>query len=435
VRVSVRALAHKSSSERRLPVEQPIFIFMVRKARRSRGTEEEVSGLGEVSPKEVCEQLSSCPATVEEVPVRTSDLTAGAVVRWVVKSLYQDEALPRGPLVQWFLYMLLGVKFNHRQIRDLIEATPGVYADPPNSKKLNFQAVLEDLPPGFKGFVSDEDVAKEITEELWQEAAYCLSEGGWPKAEDASHKFFVVASWLQDVSPTFRALSFGRVLGVVRFGLQSECLLGHRGGVLVPYAHSEECERRVNACTGLPTHVQEGESYVKTWLELQDCLRKLLQESKDEVPGGGQPMLEVSKLKLMFRTRFETELSETVFGHECLSKLLGDSRIGDEFILDTQDHRYMLRFRGPSDPEACEASNAAEIIAKVGPPPGLTPELVGPPPGLAPDGITPEKVARRPPTPISLSLATALPQEKAATAKAVVPVSVDPVTKKLWATI
>lgn len=409
---------------------------MVRKARRTQSTsQEELAGSGEVSPKEGGEQLPSNPAAVEEVPVRTSDLTAGAVVRWVVKSLYQDEALPRGPLVQWFLYMLLGHKFNHRQIRDLIEATPGVYADPPNSKKLNFQAVLEDLPPGFKGFVSDEDVAKEITKDLWQEASYCLSQGGWPKAEDASHKFFVVASWLQDVSPTFRALSFGRVLGVVRFGLQSECLLGHRGGVLVPYAHSEECERRVNACTGLPTHVQEGESYVKTWQELQDCLRKLLQESKDEVPGGGHPMLEVSKLKLMFRTRFETELSETVFGHECLSKLLGDSRIGDEFILDTQDHRYMLRFRTRSDPEpACGASNAAEIIAKVGPPPGLTPEVV-PPPGLAPDGITPEKVSRRPATPISLSLATALPPEKAAAMQATVPVSVDPVTKKLWATI
>lgn len=415
---------------------------MVRKARRSKPTSEEEQARIEapLEPGEVHVQLASNQAGVDEVPARTSDLTAGAVVRWAVKSLYQDEALPRGPLVQWLLHMLLGVKFNHRQIRELIEATPGVYADPPNSKKLNFQAVLEDLPPGFKGFVSDEDVAAEITDELWQEAACCLSQGGWPKAEDASHKFFVVASWLQDVSATFRALSFGRVLGVVRFGLQSECLLGHRGGVLVPYAHSEECERRVNACTGLPTHVQEGEAYVKTWVELQDCLRKLLHESKDEMPGGGQPMLEVSKLKLMFRTRFETELSETVFGHECLSKLLADSRIGDEFILDTQDHRYMLRFRGHSDPEAggSDTSGAANIIAKVGPPPGLAPDTVGPPPGLAPDGITPEKVARRPA--ISLSLATALPHEKVAASPAMVPMavspvsnSVAPVTKKLWA--
>lgn len=286
-------------------------------------------------------QASQACAKEEAVPKHASDLTPAMVVRWAVKSLYVDEALPRGPLLQWFLQLLLGVKFNHKELRAFIDSAPGMYAEPPMSKKLNFCAVLEGThwPPGFKGFVSEEDVIETLSPEAWQEAAMYLAEGGWPKADDPSHKYYVVASWLQDVSPCLRGLSFGRVLSVVRCSAQSMGMLGHRGGLLVPYAHSEECERRVNACTGQPTHVAPDEQYVKTWHELKDCLRQLLREQKDEI-------IEVSKVKARFRTSFSMELSETVFGYQCLSKLLGDPQLTEEFVLETiQGNRYMLRLR------------------------------------------------------------------------------------------
>lgn len=273
------------------------------------------------------------------MPSEMSHLNAESVVLWAVKSLYAMEAAPRGPLLQWLLQVLVGEKWTHVVLKTVIEAAEGMYLEPANPRKLNFCAMLKVPPSGFTCFVSDEDVTSTMPAEVWQEASCHLSQGGWPLADDPSHKYYVVASWLQDVSSKFNEMSFGRVLSIVRCSTQSVGLLGHRGGVLVPYAQSEECERRVNACTCKPTHVGPNESYVGTWEELKDCLLVLL---------GNQPEIEVSQLKHLFRTNFGRELSETVFGHQCLSKLLRDQRIGDEFVLDTlsskRTDRYILKF-------------------------------------------------------------------------------------------
>jgi hypothetical protein len=259
-----------------------------------------------------------------------------ALMLWVVKSMYLDEAVPRGPLLQWMMLMLTGVKLNHRQLRNCIDAAPGVYADPAESKKLNFTAVLRVPPAGFTKFTSENDInAAILGEDAWSEVTKFLARGGWPKPEDVSHKYYVVASWLQDSSDRLRAMSFGRVLSIVRSGLSVAGLLGHRSGLLVPYAHSEECERRVNACTGQPTHVAPDESYVKTWDELIDILNKLIRSQPD-----GQ--LEVCKMKSLIRSTYKTELSETVFGHQSLSKLLADPQLGDDFLLGSTGNRYTL---------------------------------------------------------------------------------------------
>jgi len=271
------------------------------------------------------------------LPATPSDLTPGLVVRWAVMSLYLDQALPRGPLLQWVLQLLVGVRFTHRQLRTFLEEAPGVFTDPPTFKKFNFCARLLQPPPGFTFFESEEDVSETLDQDVWDEVAACLAGGGWPKAEDPSYKYYVVASWLQDVSSTLSRFSFGRLLSIVRSSAQSVGLLGHRGGLLVPYALSEECERRVNAFTCQPTAVAPNERYVKTWTELKDCLHQLLQKQADKT-------IEVSKVKATFRTVFARELSETVFGHRCLSKLLMDDELGQEFSMDTvSGNRYVLR--------------------------------------------------------------------------------------------
>jgi len=235
--------------------------------------------------------------------------------------------------------MVSGVKLSHKQVKTHLESTPGVLVEPPDSKKLNFCAVLERPPADFCGFVSEEDVSETLEARVWEEVKRCLASGGWHKADNPSHKYYVVASWLQDESELLGNLSFGRVLSIVRSSAQNMQLLGHREGLLVPYELSEEHERKMNACTGKPTAVNPDEQYVQTWEELQDCLRRLLTEQKDET-------LEVSKVKSLFRSCFQRELSETVFGHQCLSKLLADPKMGEEFVLETmQGTRYVLRLR------------------------------------------------------------------------------------------
>jgi len=164
------------------------------------------------------------------------------------------------------------------------------------------------------------------------------------RVDDASHRHYVVALWLQDVSDRLGALPFGQLLAIVRCSVQTLGLLGHRNGLLVPWSMSEECERRVNACTGKPTAVKQDEQYVKTWDELRQCLRALLQAQQPAME------IEVSKLKVCFRTVFRRELSETVFGHRCLSKLLSDPRLSDEFRMQTvMGSRYVLQFAPSGD--------------------------------------------------------------------------------------
>lgn len=284
--------------------------------------------------------------------VRARDgLSQEMILRWAVKSLYQDEANPRGPLLQWFLHYLVGVKLSHQQLRALIVDTPGLRLEPISTKKLNFSAVLDEPPPGFQGFVSEDDALATLDEDIWEEVSSCLGRGGWHKAQEAAHKYYVVAAWLQEESPCFGEMSFGRVLSIVRCSaLQGKGLLGHRNSLLVPYLQSEEYERKVNACMGQPTHVNPDEQYVKTWEELRQGLRTLLQKQEEGT-------LEVSKVKAMFRTLLKTELSETVFGHQSLSKLLGDPELSEEFSLEMlQGNRYVLRVRREAAPPAGSAA-------------------------------------------------------------------------------
>jgi len=298
-------------------------------------------GLPEAAPTPASQPVGNGVSAKEDVPLLTEHLSLGSVVMWAVKCLYVEEVIPRGPILQWFLSVLVGVKLGHRDLRMLIDEQEGIRAEPLGSKKLTFVAVLDEDPPGFKGFVTDSEVAEALSEDLWEEAARCLALGGWPKAEDIAHKHYVVASWLQDASAKFRSWSFGRVLVLVRFAAQNDCLLGHRNGLLAPYESSEEYERHTNAQTGLPTHVKDGEKYVKSWKELQDGLHKLFRS--------GPPSLEVSKLKLVFRNDLSLELSETVFGHQCLSRLLADPKLGSDFVLELcQGNRYMLRLQSTS---------------------------------------------------------------------------------------
>ncbi|CAE8634178.1 unnamed protein product [Polarella glacialis] len=128
------------------------------------------------------------------------------------------------------------------------------------------------------------------------------------------------------------SVSFGRLLCMVTHCFhQQGKILGLRGNRIVPYSQSEEYECLVNADAGRPTGVKADEAYIRTWAELKDCIRKLIQLS-----GTGE--VEVARVKEQCRSMFHTELSETVFGHTSMSQLLDDPH----FVLD--DPRFGPEF-------------------------------------------------------------------------------------------
>lgn len=230
-------------------------------------------------------------------------------------------------MIQWYWQLLTGVKLSQQQLVILIESTPGVYMDPPGSKKLNFRAVLEEPPLSWRGFVQEEDhsIQELVTDEVWEEIKSHLLRGGWPKTTDTTIRSVTVACWLQDQSDILCDISFGRLLQIITICTHQDKYLGVRDGCLVPYHESEEFERLQNADAGKPTGVRLDEDYIKSWEELTECLRQLIVMSpKYEV--------EVSQVKLQCRGRLQKELSETVFGHCTLSKLLDDERLAADFV-------------------------------------------------------------------------------------------------------
>eukprot|EP00931_Biecheleriopsis_adriatica_P037363 TRINITY_DN21428_c1_g1_i1.p1 TRINITY_DN21428_c1_g1~~TRINITY_DN21428_c1_g1_i1.p1 ORF type:complete len:361 (+),score=75.45 TRINITY_DN21428_c1_g1_i1:45-1085(+) len=261
-------------------------------------------------------------------PAGKKNITPEALMKWIVCSLYMDEAVPGGNLLQWYYQVLTGVKLSVSQLTSLVRTTPGIYLEPPSSKKLSFKAVLEEPPLGFTGFLlqKEQTFAEDIiSAEAWDQARYFTAHGGWPKTDDPAFKIATVAAWLQDRSDLMNSISFGRLLQVVNLLLLQKHL-GKRDGLIVPFVQSEEFERLCNAEAGKPTGVKSNEAYIKDWDELRSCLRLLIRLSSDED-------IEVSQVKLMCRSRLHKELSETVFGHTNFLKLLDDPCLGPDFVI------------------------------------------------------------------------------------------------------
>ncbi|CAE8627912.1 unnamed protein product [Polarella glacialis] len=258
-------------------------------------------------------------------------VTPQALMRWIVCSLYMDEAIPTGGLIQWYYQLVTGVKLTHGQITTLVESTPGLNLGPAAKRTafpFNFIAELAEPPPGFRGFVDEGMSMEELASAaVWAEARAFLSEGGWPLTDIREIRKLPsvpIAAWLQDRSPLMASVSFGRLIRMVHNCLHPGKILGVCGNHIVPYSQSEEYERLVNADAGRPTGVKSDEAYIRTWAELKDCIRKLIQLSRT-----GE--VEVSQVKPQCRSRFHRELSETVFGYTSLSQLLDDPHFGPEF--------------------------------------------------------------------------------------------------------
>ncbi|CAE8582772.1 unnamed protein product [Polarella glacialis] len=268
-------------------------------------------------------------------------VTPQALMRWIVSSLHMDEAIPTASLIQWYYQFVTGVKLTYGQIKTLVESTPGMNLVPAAKRKgfsLGFIAELDEPPPGFRGFVEEGMSMEELASAaVWAEARAFLSEGGWPLTDTRKNSRAVpIAAWLQDRSPLMASVSFGRLLRMVHSCLHQGKILSVRGNRIVPYSQSEEYERLANADAGRPTDVKSDEAYIRTWAELKDCIRKLIQLSRT-----GE--VSVSHVKPQCLLRFHTQLSETVFGYTSLSQLLDDPHFGPEFkVIGGSAHKLRI---------------------------------------------------------------------------------------------
>merc|ERR1719217_277575 len=79
-----------------------------------------------------------------------------------------------------------------------------------------------------------------------------------------------------------------------------------------------------------------------TWDIARQCLREILDSAAKSAAAGTVGMVPLSNVKRLFRSRFHTELSETMLGHSKLSELLQDERFSDICNVQLQGHGYIV---------------------------------------------------------------------------------------------
>merc|ERR1719446_19478 len=89
---------------------------------------------------------------------------------------------------------------------------------------------------------------------------------------------------------------------------------------------------------------------------LQDILESSAKLSPDSI--GTVPL---SNVKRLFRSKFQTELSETKLGHSKLSELLQDERFADICRVQLQGHGYIVVQVKPVAKEEVQANQTISL--------------------------------------------------------------------------
>jgi len=158
--------------------------------------------------------------------------------------------------------------------------------------------------------------------------------------------------------------TLGQVCHIVQLAISQKKLLGYSSDGITPYAHSQsmlkdKAAAKQSACACLGG-AGVGELPLATWESARQHLREALafamQEGSDSVP--------LSNIKRIFRSQFQTELSETALGHSKLSELLHDLRLRDICTVKLLDQGYFVipQFKLTDDASATAPASPSRVL-------------------------------------------------------------------------
>lgn len=160
--------------------------------------------------------------------------------------------------------------------------------------------------------------------------------------------------------PFLAGLSLGQVCHVVQLAISQKKILGYLNGAVVPYGRSQSKVK--DAAAERATHVVGSGSTSKfaDWATVKEGMKEIVAEL-----GGAH--VQLSNIKRLFRSKFQTELSETALGHAKLSDLLQDSRLQDICSVKLHGHGYIVSavpmMQAPVAPPVSAAAAGASAIA------------------------------------------------------------------------
>jgi hypothetical protein len=248
-----------------------------------------------------------------------------------IESLYKDQLRPYGRILRKRLVELAekeGREAPHVdlcRLRAQCSDCPTLQVD--TEDDVEWSATMPGLCAHFVDIYDTED---HFSEQFWSDArSYFESSQG-----DVSFSGgrYACAQGLASLSPSFlQGYSLGRVCHFVQLAMATRMMLGYCNGAIVPYGRSDTmlkncCAEKQTICTSAKVPP------ITSWNVFRACLRELFSSVSDGIP--------LSNIKRLFRSHFQSDLSETVFGFPTLGELMRDVRLKDICSIQLLENGY-----------------------------------------------------------------------------------------------
>jgi hypothetical protein len=282
-----------------------------------------------------------------------------------LNSLYEDQIMPNGVLLQRRIEEKYGEHWSSKQLISLCSIMPEIKLV--GGSKLHSSGtmvLLQDPPKDFEGFVDPSLLDDEYPPELWLQVKAFLEEQviirnfqaqkdcpKWPGSR------YLFAKWMRNRLKCLAEYTLGHVCHIVHLCVSKRELLGYHHGNLVPYQLSDNCRKKSHALLSMPAQIRPGETYVQTWDQAGEVIALVVEQ------GGGA--VKLSCLKSMCRNICHVELSECALGHTKLMEFLQDYRLkspsGGTFAIESVGTQYHVVHKEPSHSPAPSPTSSGNL--------------------------------------------------------------------------
>jgi len=320
---------------------------------------------GRRQPKAACQMEAAAGDAAGAAPlVRAAKGARGLrpsldVVMRAIDSLYEDQLKPFGRILRKRLAeQASGVGISRLYVPPGQEAVPlpevdvaflqaicqasgELYVQPEEGG--DWSAVVVGRPVDF---VDVYDLEDPYSREFWAKAeAYFASLTG-PDDLLPGGRYACAQALAVRGLDFFEGRSLGQICHVVQLAIAQRKVLGYCNGAVVPYSASQSMMKEHCAEQQQPTASSDAAAMpLATWEVARTYLRDILEAAA--LPDEGPAMVPLSNVKRLFRSRYHTELSETMLGHSRLSDLIQDERFNDLCSLELQKSGYVVVQRQP----------------------------------------------------------------------------------------
>jgi hypothetical protein len=201
-------------------------------------------------------------------------------------------------------------------------------------------------------FVDIYDTTDSYSEETWKAAAEYFESLPEDEALLPGGRYSCAQVLLFREVPFLRGFTLGKVCHLVQLAISKHKILGYCNGAVVPYHRSQS--RVKEECAGsqqplLPSSTAASNPVataiaampLASWELARTYMREIL-ENAASPDQEGPSTIPLSNVKRLFRSRYQTELSETSLGHSKLSELLQDTRFADICRVELQGQGYIV---------------------------------------------------------------------------------------------